>query len=304
MTDRQAYSYTVLRYVHDVVAGEALNVGVVMHAKSENFLKVRTRKTVGRLRHVFPDLDRQEFIASMRAVDRGLAAISRRTKAQPLLSGEVDARSYALRLLPDDDSTLQWSPTATGLTTDLGKTFDRLYERYVVQYDQKADRRRTDDDVWRPVAEKLTEREVHIPFEPKMVAGAQDQIEFKKAWKNGCWHAYEPVSFDLADADHIKDKARRWRGHLSAVWEGKSENVEVHFVLGLPRNTSLLAAYKTAKQILEGARFTTEVVDENDVDVLVATLEDEYRAHQGQVYIADASQVGAVSRSSRSGRDS
>ena len=32
MTEKQAYSYTVLRYIHDVVSGEALNVGVVMHA--------------------------------------------------------------------------------------------------------------------------------------------------------------------------------------------------------------------------------------------------------------------------------
>ena len=29
MTEKQAYSYTVLRYIHDVVSGEALNVGVV-----------------------------------------------------------------------------------------------------------------------------------------------------------------------------------------------------------------------------------------------------------------------------------
>ena len=300
MTDRQAYSYTVLRYVHDVVAGEALNVGVVMHAKSENFLKARTRKTVGRLRHVFPDLDRQEFVASMRAVDRGLAAIARRTKAQPLLTGEVDARGYALRLLPDDDSTLQWSPTATGLTTDWPRR-STASTSYVVQYDQKADR--TDDDVWRPVAEKLTEREVHVPFEPKMVAGAQDRIEFKKAWKNGCcMHTNQCRS--TSPTPITSRTRRRWRGHLSAVWEGKSEDVEVHFVLGLPRNTSLLAAYKTAKQILEGARFTTEVVDESDVDVLVATLEDEYRAHQGQGYSADASEVGAVSRPPRAGHDS
>ena len=50
MTEKQAYSYTVLRYVHDVVSGEALNVGVVMHAPAAGFLKVRTRKNVDRLK--------------------------------------------------------------------------------------------------------------------------------------------------------------------------------------------------------------------------------------------------------------
>ena len=36
--------------IHDVVSGEALNVGVVMHALVAGLLKVRTRKTVGRLK--------------------------------------------------------------------------------------------------------------------------------------------------------------------------------------------------------------------------------------------------------------
>ena len=42
MTKKQAYSYTVLRYVHDVVSGESLNVGVVMHAPGAGFLKAQT----------------------------------------------------------------------------------------------------------------------------------------------------------------------------------------------------------------------------------------------------------------------
>ena len=41
-----------------------------------------------------------------------------------------------------------------------------------------------------------------------------------------------------------------------------------------------MPAYRTAKQILEGAPFATEVVDETEIDDLVATLEDEYRARQ------------------------
>lgn len=281
MTENRAYSYTILRYVHDVVSGEALNVGVVMHAAAAGFPRVRTRKTIGRLKYVFPDLERQAFVDAMRAVDRGFAPITKQAKGEPLFDAQADARRLALKVLPDDDSALQWSPVGTGLTANPAKTFERLYERYVARFDRKADhRRRTDEDIWRPVREKLAERDVHVPFEPKVVAGTRDQIEFKKAWKNGRWHAYEAVSFDLADADHIKDKARRWRGHLSAVGDGSSEDIDLHFVLGRPQNKSLMPAYKTAKQILEGAPFATEVVDENDVDDLLATLEDEYRAHQ------------------------
>ena len=278
MTKKQAYSYTVLRYVHDVVSGEALNVGVVMHAPGAAFLKVQTRKTIGRLKHVFPDLDRQAFVVAMRAIDRGFAALEKRLRKETLFQNHANAGSFAREVLPRDDSALQWSPVGTGLTADLESTFERLYKRYVVQYDVKSDKRRTDDDVWKPVRDKLIERGVNVPFQARTVVGSQDQIEFKKAWKNGRWHAYEPISLDLADADGIKDKARKWRGHLAAVADGAAENIDLHFLLGRPENTSLMNAYQSAKVILENAHFAKEVVDENEIDVLVESIENEYRS--------------------------
>ena len=274
MNKKQAYTYTILRYVHDIVSGEALNVGVVMHAPAASFLRGRTRKTIGRLKQAFPDLDRAAFVRSMRAVDRGLKAIAK--EAKPLLEKQIDARSHALKVLPSDDSSLQWSPTATGLTVDPDKTFERLYKRYVVRYDLTSVRRRTDEDVWRPVQEKLTEHGIDVPFAPKSVVGSQDSIVFEKAWQNGRWHAYEAVSLDLADADGIKDKARRWRGHLAAVAEGTPEEIHLHFLLGRPQNKSLMDAYEIAKAIMEHAHFAAEVVEENEIDNLVASIETAY----------------------------
>lgn len=273
MAEKQAYSYTVLRYVHDVVSGEALNVGIVMHAPAAGFLKVRTRKTIGRLKHAFPDLDRAAFVDAMQTVDRGLLTVAKQASRMSLFDERTDARTHALKVLPDDDSALQWSPTGTGLTADPARTFERLYERYVARYDSTAAKRRSDDDVWRPVLDKLMERGINIPFEPRTVVGKQDRIVFERAWKNGSWHACEPVSLDMADAEGIKDKARRWRGHLAAVADGASERIDVHFLLGPPQNGSLMAACETAKTILAHAPFATEVVDEKDIDGFVASME-------------------------------
>ena len=133
----QAYSYTVLRYIHDVVSGERLNVGVVMHAPAVGFLKVRTRKTVDRLKQAFPDLDDAAFIDAMLAVDRGFATVMKQVGTARLCDAGTNARALALNVLPEDDSALQWSPTATGLTVDLDRTFERLYERYVTRYDPR-----------------------------------------------------------------------------------------------------------------------------------------------------------------------
>ena len=279
MNEKQAYSYTVLRYIHDVVSGEALNVGVVMHAPAASFLKVRTRKTIGRLKRAFPDLDRAAFADAMQAVDRGFSAIAKQASRVSLFDARTDARAHALKVLPDDDSALQWSPTGIGLTADPARTFERIYERYVARYDsapvkrRSPIKRRSDDDVWRPVRDKLMERGIDVPFEPKTVVGAQDRIVFEKTWKNGRWHAYEPVSLDMPDTEGIMDKARRWRGHLEAVADGTSEPIDLHFLLGRPQDGSLMGAYETARAMLTHAPFATEVVDENDIDDFVASME-------------------------------
>ena len=280
MTGKQAYSYIILRYVHDIVSGEALNVGVVMHMSASQEVRMRTNKTIGRLRGAFPDLDRRAFVSAMRAIDRSFRAVAGRVTTELRLDEITDARSLALAVLPVDDSALQWSPVGAGLTDDPTRTFEELYERYVARYVIGAVNRRTDEEIWRPVRDELAKRSIDIPFGLKTVTGTHDRIEFDRAWKNGRWHAYEALSMDLADADGIKDKARRWLGHLAAVAEGASEQIDLHFLLGRPQDAALHEAYENAKTILEHAPFTTEVVDENDVNELVASIEKEYRSHR------------------------
>ena len=91
---------------------------------------------------------------------------------------------------------------------------------------------------------------------------------------------YEPLSFDLADADGIKDKARRWRGHLSAVEDGATDDIELHFLVGKPGNKALLDAVESAIDILEGAPFHPTVFTESNIDDLIDEIEDDFRTHK------------------------
>jgi hypothetical protein len=143
-------------------------------------------------------------------------------------------------------------------------------------------RRRGDDEVWRPVREKLAERNVQVQFEEKVVASDLDSITFKHAWKNGQWHIYEPVSLDLADRDGIMDKARRLVGHLAAVQGGARDPMKLHFILGAPQDPTLAPAYEKARALLRQAALNPEVVEESEVDTLVSRIEDEVRAHAAE----------------------
>lgn len=281
MTSKVPYSYTLLRYVHDVLTGEFVNVGVVLFAPSSGLVRFKTRRTIGRLKGVFPDIDRSAFVASMHAVRRALQQVAKHEESAGMFMGQGDAGDIARRALPADSSSLQWSECGTGVTNDVEHTLDRIFDRFVARYDTHNRSRKTDDDVWRPVRQKLEERNLAQCLQEKSIHGGLDDISFKHAWKNGQWHVYEPLSFDLVDADGIKSKAREWLGHLSAVVaEGRAEPFKAHFIVGAPTNPTLNDAYRTAIAILERAPNRPEVFEETELDALVSQIEDEVRAHR------------------------
>lgn len=281
MSDLRPYTYATLRYVHDPMTGEFVNVGIVLCCPKARFIGARMRKTHGRLSSVFPDLDRQGFRSAMRRLEREFARAASKASVDSLLSFSEDAASIARKVLPSDASSLQWSPIGTGLARDHLETLDRLYGRLVGQYDTKSDRRRTDDDVWRPVREQLEQREIADRFSEKKISGPDDTIEFRHAWKNGVWHCVQPLSFDLADDDGIKDKARRWTGHLAAVSDA-SEKFKPYFLVAEPSNPRLKAAFKKALLILQKSPIEPEIYLEGDVSTLVSKMEDEIRQHEKQ----------------------
>ena len=280
MTEEVSYSFTILRYVHDVVAGESLNVGVVMYSSAEGSLLAKVQKSTRRLRQTFPDIDAQVFRDMMTSIEGGLKSLAQELADSPLfVDRDLDVLKCARRVMPDDDSALQRSAAGWGLTEDVTGTMDQLFERYVTRHDQTAvpeERRRTDDDIRREFKSKLNELGAEIPFERKDIRGSEDEITFETAWKNGSWHAYEPVSLDLADEKRIKDKARRWRGHLSAVQAGAADDVRVHFLVGGPRDESLHPAFESAKVILSGSPFASALVEEDDTDNLVEEIKAEF----------------------------
>lgn len=273
------YTYTILRYVHDPRAGEALNVGVVLHVAAERKLLARVRSTFGRVKAAFPDLDGEAFKQALREVERGIERVAREIEKGGLLAAAGDAAAFARRGMPEDDSALQWSPVGSGLTADAQATLERLYDRFVQRHDDRVRRRRDDEDIWRPVRERLDARGVSVPFEEKTFAGEVDAITFRHAWKNGQWHAYEGVSLDLASQDSIMEKARRWVGHLTTVKDGLAEPLKLHLIIGAPQEQGLGEAYRKALTMMRKAPLGPEVVEEDAIDDLVSRIEDEVRAH-------------------------
>lgn len=281
MKNRISYTYAVLRYVHDVTSGEFVNVGVALYAPEARYLSAICRTTYGRIDKVFPGLNAEHFKALMRHIQNSFEAQGERLASELPFTSPTGMLQIAQSVLPTDDSSLQWSPTGSGRTDDPAQALEKLFNRMVMRYEERqASTSRTDDDVWRHFKRDLEERQILQHFQPKTIAVQDDEVEFQHSWKNGKWHCLEPISFDLAAADSIKDKAHRWLGQLASV-QGASDQFKVYLLVGAPQQEGLQPAFQSAMSILGKIPGDKEIVLEQDASGLAARIAGEVTAHEG-----------------------
>lgn len=277
MSTRQPYTYVLLRYRHDPAADEVVNVGVLVHAPGFAFLKMCVRHTQGRLTKIFPDLDTEAFKATLRSIERTAERLAA-TQSGDLFASVNGAGGIAQRILPHDDSSYRWGAVGSGTTVDPAKTLDSLYARFVSKYDEHKRARRDDAEIWRPVRDRLEEKKLAGRLQSKTIFSSVDRVDFDHAWKNGAWHCYQPLSFDLSTEEHIREKARRWAGHMLAL-SNAAEEFKPYFFVGTPSDQSLLPAYGAALNILKLSPITPQIIEETDIDRFVSQIEDAIRAH-------------------------
>lgn len=280
MKKKYSYTYTMLRYIHDTTTGEFVNVGVAIHAPDAKYSKIICRHTISRLSRLFPGFHADHFKSQMSHIE------SQFNKLGEILYDELPWKNYdtvfelAKRILPSDDSTLQWSPVGAGTTQDPLATGHKLFDRMVMRYDDKQDHnRKSEEDVWRHFKRNLEDRQLLQLFEPKKIIVKDDEIEFQHTWKNGLLHCLEPVSFDLSSPENIRDKAHKWLGRISSVFDS-SEKFRIYFLVGKPQDQKLFKAYESALRILEKVPGNPRIFGEQDVESLSNMINHEVEMHE------------------------
>jgi hypothetical protein len=260
---KTAYTYTILRYVHDVTSGEFANVGVVVLAPEARYAGALCRETHGRISKMFPDMNRDGFKSLMRYIESRVDELGERLRGElSLETAPADAGVLARSVVPHDDSSLQWGPVGGGLCDDPAQKLEELYTRYVTQFDDKtALRSRTDDQVWSRFKRALDEKHITSRLQPKKISVADDEIEFARSYQNQQWHCIEAVSLDLALAESIKEKAHRWLGQIMSV-KNAEERFRVYFLVGAPQTPELQDTYHNALTILAKVPVEHEIIPE------------------------------------------
>lgn len=126
MNHRIVYAYAVLRYLHDVVSGERLNVGVVVLSPTSGKLIARFAPNLERVVGAFPS-------ASHSGLKAALASIESRIDRVNATEG-MTLPDLLARVLPPDDSSFQWSEPGSGVTIDINSVLEELHERFVTRH--------------------------------------------------------------------------------------------------------------------------------------------------------------------------
>ena len=123
---RVDYDFAVLRVVPRVHLGAYANVGVVLHARTLEFLGLRTVTDVQRLAALAPGLDPEllaRYLRSWQAICAGNPA------AGPVALAPPSERFHWLTAPRSD--VLQSSPVHEGVCDDPTEALDELFDAYV-----------------------------------------------------------------------------------------------------------------------------------------------------------------------------
>lgn len=126
MSDREAYSWTILRVVPRIERGERINVGAAVFSRRHDFLGLELVVDEGRLRALFPDLDLLELRTQLAGLERVAAGDPTAGRVAGMATGD----RFGFLAAPSN-TILQASPVHVGLCEDPAEALERLVDRYV-----------------------------------------------------------------------------------------------------------------------------------------------------------------------------
>jgi hypothetical protein len=119
------YTYTILRYIHDVAVGEFVNVCVIVHCQEYGYLRAKFCQKTTRISRFFPGFDKRQYKQIISHIEHEIS-LKREFK-----SFAEDAKVIADSILPIDDSSFQFTELKGGLANNFEMTLSHLYNRFI-----------------------------------------------------------------------------------------------------------------------------------------------------------------------------
>ncbi|MBK1882667.1 DUF3037 domain-containing protein [Luteolibacter pohnpeiensis] len=271
------YSFCFLRYVHEPLSGEFVNVGVLVWCPDKRYLEFRVSRKYRRMSHFFTGFSPDDYRFVTKKVEHRFKKLAKeiaRSESDdlPFPESPESAKDLALSIVPHDDAALQWSSSGGGLTTDPNAELEKLFHEAVLRhYIAQEDDSRDDATIYREIYKRAFEARIVKPHivEHEVSTSLASHL-FPQAWKNGVWNVYQPLSFDLRKSDAIRTKAYQWES-LTRFLSDAEEKPRIHLLLAAPKS-EYARAYGKAKDILRSTRSVT-LIEEDEVDDFAKNIE-------------------------------
>jgi hypothetical protein len=278
---RSIYHYSLLKFVHDVSTGEFMTVGVLVYSAQEKFFDFKFRQFLGKASDIYPGVKARDFSTLIKGIATHATEVRDQYNGLNIVdSKQTTAEDFMRKILPTDDSALQWTDVQVGTSQNLPETVSHLYDRYAAKYDRNHFHQGTTDaDISRSFRKELEKRSLSKYFQEKTIEGQSDDLKFSFAWKNGVWHCFDPVSFDLTRPEAIREKAHKCAGEIVAIRDS-SEQFKVYLLVSEPQEAILQQAYSRALGILENIPVNKEIITEKDQQTLLDRLADQIQRHE------------------------
>ncbi|MCF6313529.1 MAG: DUF3037 domain-containing protein [Verrucomicrobiales bacterium] len=257
----KTYEFLTLRYLHDAMTGEFINVGVVLRSE-DGYLGAYFCPRFTRIKQLFGSLQRNNHKQLIGYLQRHFDKLAEET-ADELSSMERSLESLAYGILPPDNSAYQWSEIKKGLTADPEEELTHLSARLVTHYEKNiTSHRRSDEEVWSAFNKVLREKKIASYFKETQLKTDDYGWTFSHTYKNGLYNIYEPLAFDYDDTSKIAEKAIRWNGRGNALATAAPH--KFHFLVGDVEGESRKRATEKALNLLNAIPGGVEIIREHE----------------------------------------
>lgn len=277
---KEKYYFSVLRYVFDPITQEFVNIGLVLYAPSSRFIGAICTSHYSRISKMFRRIDGNSFRSLTRYIQDKVNQLNEEMKRGALfLNADEKLETLLGRILPEDDSAIRFVSGGAGITDNPERALAMLFERYVSRYESPSETaRRDDEEIWRVFRQPMEQKNITVHLTPKKIVATNYEYEFQRTWKNGIYHLYEPVSFDLVDSSSILEKANKWLGRGISLADSP-EAFKLFLLMGEPKDQKLQDAFHRARNILSMMPVKPELVQERDAEEFAEEVEDDFKQH-------------------------
>lgn len=276
-----AYQYQILRFLPDRVNGEFVNLGVVVFDKNSHKLKARFLEKTSRVSMFFPEIDGRYLQTTLKFLKAEFQRLSDKLEKELPLDGFTSLEGITRSILPVDDSAMIFSDVKVGQDVNLSRVCTELYNRVVKKNlsDQDEMELKNDREVWQKIYKEYFEKyDINKKLHAHTIKTKNDSVQFDKAWKNGRWHCFETVSFDLVKRDSIKNKVYRWSGKLAEM-ETAKESFNIYLLSVMPKDDELKKFVKRKLNNLQFDDSAVKIVTEDEAEALAKKFQREMNAH-------------------------